>query len=69
MGNDIANAASTANREANVLGDLNELSQGLHGVDLDEQAANLLTYQTAYQAAAKVVQVADSLLGNLMEII
>lgn len=69
VGNDIANAASTANREANVLGDLNELSQGLHGVDLDEQAANLLTYQTAYQAAAKVVQVADSLLGNLMEII
>jgi len=46
---------------------LDSLHSQLHGVDLDEEAANLVTYQMAYQAAAKLVTVADRLLGNLLE--
>ncbi len=51
-----------------VLLDLDELNASLSGVDLDEEAANLLTYQAAYQASAKVIQTADQLMGVLMEI-
>jgi flagellar hook-associated protein 1 FlgK len=43
--------------------------ESVSGVNLDEEAANLIRYQQAYQAAAQVVQVAnaafDSLLGAL----
>jgi flagellar hook-associated protein 1 FlgK len=36
------------------------------GVNLDEEAANLLKYQTAYNAAARVVSVADELMETLL---
>jgi flagellar hook-associated protein 1 len=36
------------------------------GVNLDEEAANLLRYQKAYQAAAQVIAVAGSLLDSLL---
>jgi flagellar hook-associated protein 1 FlgK len=35
--------------------------QSVSGVNLDEEAANLLRYQQAYQAAGKVVQMASTL--------
>jgi flagellar hook-associated protein 1 FlgK len=36
------------------------------GVNLDEEAANLVRLQQAYQAAAQVVRVADSLFDTLL---
>jgi flagellar hook-associated protein 1 FlgK len=47
------NAASTA-----------QLSQA--GVDLDEETANLLTYQYAYQGAARVMTAIDEMLDVLI---
>jgi flagellar hook-associated protein 1 FlgK len=38
------------------------------GVNLDEEAANLLKYQQAYQAASKVMQVADTIFNALLQI-
>jgi flagellar hook-associated protein 1 FlgK len=37
------------------------------GVNLDEEAANLMKYQQAYEAAAKVIQVGDSLIQTLLD--
>ena len=37
------------------------------GVNLDEEAAKLLQYQQAYQASAKVVQIAQSIFDTLMQ--
>ncbi len=39
------------------------------GVNLDEEAANLLRYQQAYQAASKVIAVSDELFRTLLGII
>lgn len=39
------------------------------GVNLDEEAANLLRYQQAYQAASKIIAVADDLFRTLLGII
>ena len=36
------------------------------GVNLDEEAANLLKYQTAYNAAARVIAIADELMETLL---
>ncbi|WP_338765843.1 flagellar hook-associated protein FlgK [Massilia sp. METH4] len=42
--------------------------QSVSGVNLDEEAANLLRYQQAYQAAGKVMQVAGQLFDTLLSI-
>ena len=40
----------------------------LSGVNLDEEAANLLRYQQAYQASAKMLQIASSLFDSILAI-
>lgn len=42
--------------------------QKMSGVNLDEEAANLMRYQQAYQASAKVIQIAGSLFDELLGI-
>ena len=37
------------------------------GVNLDEEAARLIQYQQAYQAAAKILQVAQTLFQALLD--
>jgi flagellar hook-associated protein 1 FlgK len=40
--------------------------ESLSGVNLDEEAANLVRYQQAYQAAAQVISVADTVFQSLI---
>jgi flagellar hook-associated protein 1 FlgK len=42
--------------------------QNVSGVNLDEEAANLLKYQQAYQAAGKVMQIASTLFDTLLSL-
>ncbi len=42
--------------------------QSVSGVNLDEEAANLQKYQQAYQAAGKVMAIANSLFDSILEI-
>ncbi|MCA9571251.1 MAG: flagellar hook-associated protein FlgK [Myxococcales bacterium] len=65
----VATARADADTAGMVLDDLDQLQANLAGVDLDEEAANLMMFQTAYQASAKVVQVNDQLLNTLMEMV
>ena len=43
-----------------------EAQQELSGVNLDEEAANLVKFQQAYQAAAQVIRVADDVFQTLI---
>jgi len=45
-----------------------EAQQSLSGVNLDEEAANLIRFQQAYQASGKVLQIADSLFASILEL-
>lgn len=49
-----------------VQGDARAAIESVSGVNLDEEAANLVRLQQAYQAAAQVVRVADSLFDTLL---
>jgi flagellar hook-associated protein 1 FlgK len=49
------------------LDDLSSLRESISGVDLDEEAANLLQWQAAYQAAARVVTATNDMVGVLMD--
>lgn len=40
--------------------------QSVSGVNLDEEAANLIRYQRAYQAAAKAMQIANTMFDSLL---
>lgn len=42
--------------------------ESLSGVNLDEEAANLVRYQQAYQAAGKVVQIATELFDTILQL-
>lgn len=45
----------------------NAAREALSGVNLDEEAADLVRFQQAYQAAAQVISVADSLFRTLLD--
>ena len=49
-----------------VLSDAISRQQGVSGVNLDEEASNLLRYQQAYQASAKLIQTAQTLFDTLI---
>jgi flagellar hook-associated protein 1 FlgK len=38
------------------------------GVSLDQEAADLVRYQQAYQAAAKILQVASQLFDSVLQV-
>lgn len=45
-----------------------ESRDSLSGVNLDEEAANLIRYQQAYQASAKALQIATSLFDTILDL-
>lgn len=45
-----------------------EAQQSVSGVNLDEEAANLLRYQQAYQASGKVIEIASTLFETILSL-
>ena len=62
IGNDVQSAQSNEQTGSAVLTQLQNLQGGVSGVDVNEESANLIRYQTAYQASAQVSAVIDQLL-------
>ncbi len=60
--------AAQTSRDAQAIVNRDDLAarDSLAGVNLDEEAANLLRYQKAYQAAAQVIAIAGSLFDALL---
>jgi flagellar hook-associated protein 1 FlgK len=64
-----ANRASTnLTSQKALLASSTQQQQSVSGVNLDEEAMNLMKYQQAYQASAKVMQTANSLFASLLSI-
>lgn len=59
-----ANYAATVS--ASIAANLERDRASVSGVNLDEEAANLLQYQQAYQAAAKVIQIAQTIFDTII---
>jgi flagellar hook-associated protein 1 FlgK len=59
-------ASSTAGTEAVLLEQSLSARDSAQGVNLDEEAANLIRYQQAYQAAAQVIAVANEVFQTLI---
>jgi flagellar hook-associated protein 1 FlgK len=66
VGTTRANSQRDVETQAAILQQVQSMHQSESGVSIDEEMVALTKYQNAYQAASKVLNVADSLLGELM---
>lgn len=58
----------TSQAQINMTAQTVAAQQSISGVNLDEEAANLMSYQRAYQAAAKAMQIANTMFDALLSI-
>ncbi len=58
----------TSDAQASVLEQAQTAQQSYSGVNLDEEAANLIRFQQAYQASGKVLQIASTLFDTLLQL-
>jgi flagellar hook-associated protein 1 FlgK len=56
----------TSTAQTNMLNETIKQQQSISGVNLEEEAANLLRYQRAYQAAAQAMKIANAMFDSLL---
>ncbi|MDO8988269.1 MAG: flagellar hook-associated protein FlgK [Sideroxyarcus sp.] len=54
--------------QTSLLDQVTQAQQAVSGVNLDEEAANLLRYQQAYQAAGKAMQIANTMFETILSL-
>lgn len=68
VGNKAGETDTLLTAQKTVLSDAQSSRDSTSGVNLDEEAADLIKYQQAYQAAAKVLQIASTLFNSILSI-
>jgi flagellar hook-associated protein 1 FlgK len=58
----------TAQAQASLVTQTQQAQQSMSGVNLDEEASNLLRFQQAYEASAKMMQIASTLFDTLLSL-
>lgn len=56
----------TSKAQTSMLNQVTKAANAISGVNLDEEAANLMRYQQAYQAAAKAMAIANTMFDSLL---
>jgi flagellar hook-associated protein 1 FlgK len=68
VGNKARQVQVTLTAQDNMVKQAQDAQQSLSGVNLDEEAANLMRYQQAYQAASKVIELSGKLFDEILAI-
>ena len=68
MGIQVATWTNSQKADAAVLSNLKSQRDAVSGVNLDEEAANLLKYQQLYTASTKVLQTGNQMFTSLLSI-
>ena len=66
VGSQTQNINTSSQAQNNMVAQTVAAQQAVSGVNLDEEAANLVRYQNAYQASAKAMQISDTLFATLL---
>ena len=69
IGNTISNSTSEQDAVTLVLKQLTNQKASISGVSLDEEASNLIQYQRAYEAAARVISIIDTLTSTTINMV
>ncbi len=67
VGVEALSAKESVKFENTIVEELNKRRDELSGVSLDEEAANLIKYQKSFEAAAKMISMANDLLDTIMK--
>jgi flagellar hook-associated protein 1 FlgK len=62
------NAQDLSEYHQNLMTSVEKQRDSISGVSIDEELSNLIKYQYAYQAAARLINAADTLMNSLLEI-
>ena len=68
VGVKVQSAMSAATQSSAIATDASTAASNQSGVNLDEEAARLIQYQQSYQAAAKMLQIAQTVFDSLLQI-
>lgn len=68
VGTQTSEAKINAEAQQGLLDQATAGQQGLSGVNLDEEAANLLRFQQAYQASARCINIAQTLFDDILSV-
>lgn len=68
IGLETGKARLDAEQASGILAQANSLRERLTGVSIDEETANMVRYQQAYQASAKIMQAADDMFKTVLEL-
>jgi flagellar hook-associated protein 1 len=69
IGNFVSTAQSNQNTGTAVLQQLQDLQGGVSGVDINEESANLVRFQAAYQASAQISGIIDELMQTTIDMV
>ncbi len=69
LGLDTATATTGSASQAKLATNIDKVRQGIDGINLDEETQNLVKFQNSYQAAARTLNVLDSLLQTSIGLI
>jgi len=68
IGNKTRELEVTSKAQASMVDQTLQSQQTLSGVNMDEEAANLMRYQRAYQAAGKALQIANTMFDSILSL-
>jgi len=68
VGSNAAGMAAASQAQGQILTQAKSAEQSIGGVNLDEEATNLMKYQHAYQAAAKVIATSQTIFDTLLSL-
>lgn len=68
VGSNTANASADQEASQMILQQLEDQRASVSGVSLDEEASNMVRYQTAYSAAARIVSVVNQMLDEVVNL-
>jgi flagellar hook-associated protein 1 FlgK len=69
VGGDVQNANAFYNHQSDMVVQLENRRESISGVSLDEEMINLIKFETAYNAAAKLITTADQMLQTILNMV
>jgi len=69
VASDVQTASTNQQIHADVVAALQKIQDGISSVSLDEEAANMLKFQRAYEANARFFTTVNGVLDNLMNMV
>ncbi len=69
VGTDVREASTNHEHQISMMNHLDDYRESVSGVSLDEEMVNMIKFQHAYDASAKMIQVANEMLDTLLRMI